>query len=120
MPNGEPKAKRKRKSKPKSQAAPAAPEQSSGGIDESALTKGELRKLNALRKSVGDTLGDQTFAKWLEKRAKQSGGGDPTDKNAELIEEAIVDLVNDKGLRIRRGGYLVTRGRGRVIVTQAT
>jgi hypothetical protein len=101
-------------------AKKAAPAQSDGGIDESSLTKGELRKLNALRKSVGDTLGDQVFTKWLDKRAKQAGGADPTDKNAELIAEAIVGLIDEKGLRIRRGGYLVTRGRGRVIVTPAT
>ncbi|MEJ2230017.1 MAG: hypothetical protein P8X46_02395 [Nitrospirales bacterium] len=101
-------------------AASAAPEQSSGGIDESALTKGELRKLNALRKSVGDALGDQTFTKWLEKRAKQGGGAEATDKNADMIAETIVNLIDEKGLRIRRGGYLVTRGRGRVIVTPAT
>jgi hypothetical protein len=96
----------------------AAPERSNDGIDESTLTKGELRKLNALRKSVGDTLGQQTFAKWLEKRAKISTS-DPGDKNADLISNTLMKLVNEKGLRIPRGGYLVTRGRGRVIVEQA-
>ena len=96
----------------------AAPARSNGGIDESALTKGEIRKLNALKKSVGDTLGEQTFAKWVQKKAKQSNG-EPTDKNAEMIADALVGLINDKGLRIPRGGYLVTRGRGRVIVEQA-
>ena len=100
-------------------AQSAAPATSNGGIDESALTKGELRKLNALRKSVGDTLGEQTFAKWLEKRASRAGGAEATDKNAELIADALVGLINEKGLRIPRGGYLVTRGRGRVIVTSA-
>ena len=38
---------------------------SSKGIDEGSLTKGELRKLNALRKSVGDDIGERTFATWL-------------------------------------------------------
>jgi hypothetical protein len=98
----------------KSKAAPA----SNGGIDESALTKGELRKLNALRKSVGETLGEQTFAKWLEKKAKGTAS-EPDDRNALLIADALVGLINEKGLRIPRGGYVVTRGRGRVIVTQA-
>ena len=108
--------------KPRAKKAKAAPTpaQSNGGIDESALTKGELRKLNALRRSVGDTLGEQVFTKWLEKRQSAAGGADPTDKNADIIAEAIVRLIDEKGLRIRRGGYLVTRGRGRVIVTPAT
>jgi hypothetical protein len=103
----------------KAKAAPA-PATSEGGIDEGVLTKGELRKLNALRKSVGDTLGEQVFAKWLEKRRSAAGGADETDKNADLIAETVVSLIDEKGLKIRRGGYLVTRGRGRVIVTPAT
>ena len=94
-----------------------APSQS-GGIDESALTKGELRKLNALRKSVGDTLGAQTFAKWLEKRQSKSAT-EPTDKNAEMIADTIMGIIASKGIRLPRGGYLVTRGRGRVIVEAA-
>ena len=32
-------------------------------INESTLTKGQLKKLNALRKSVGDALGEEVFAK---------------------------------------------------------
>ena len=32
-------------------------------IDEAALTKGQLRKLNALRKSVGPTIADEAFSK---------------------------------------------------------
>ena len=31
------------------------------GIDLSALSKGERRKLNALRKSVGEEIGDRAF-----------------------------------------------------------
>ncbi len=33
-------------------------------IDEGALTKGQLRKLTALRRSVGDKLGEEVFLKW--------------------------------------------------------
>ena len=36
-------------------------------MDESALTKGQLRKLNALKKSVGDDIGTKAFSKWLNK-----------------------------------------------------
>ena len=35
-------------------------------IDERSLTKGHVRKLNALRKSIGNALGEQAFAKWLK------------------------------------------------------
>ena len=38
-------------------------------IDETGLTKGLMRKLNALRKSVGDDLAEEVFAKWLERQA---------------------------------------------------
>ena len=38
---------------------------SSAQIDESTLTKGQQRKLIALRKSVGDEIGDRAFAAWL-------------------------------------------------------
>ena len=34
-------------------------------IDENALTKGQRRKLTALRKSVGTEIGEQAFAAWL-------------------------------------------------------
>ena len=38
-------------------------------IDETGLTKGLVRKLTALRKSVGDDLAEEVFAKWLEREA---------------------------------------------------
>lgn len=87
-------------------------------FNESALTKGELRKLNALRKSVGEALGEKTFTEWLKKRAS-SKATPSEDKNAALIADSLVKLIDEKKLRIPRGGYLVTRGRGRVIVTPA-
>ena len=34
---------------------------SSTGIDEGSLTKGQVRKLHALRKSVGVEIGERTF-----------------------------------------------------------
>ena len=40
------------------------------GINESKLTKGQVRKLNALRKSVGDALAEEVFGKWLAQQAK--------------------------------------------------
>ena len=83
-------------------------------LDEGALTKGELRKLNALRKSVGDDIGDMAFVEWLRK--KPSAMAEPEDKNAVLIADTLIPLIEKNKLRIPRGGYIVRRGRGRVIV----
>ncbi len=86
-------------------------------LNEKNLTKGQLRKLIALRKSVGDSIGTRAFAQWLAKpQAKPSA---PADRNAETIVSALEPLVKGKKLRIPRGGYLVKRGRGRVIVARA-
>lgn len=81
-------------------------------IDETALTKGQLRKLNALRKSVGPVIADEAFAKWLEQAAEAP----ETDRNAEIISRALWEMIQEGRLSIRRGGYVVRRGRGRVIV----
>ncbi len=95
-----------------------APQKTIAAIDEAALTKGELRKLTALKKSVGDEIGEQAFSKWL-KIKPNAGAAGTRDRNAELITETLGNLVQSGGLRIPRGGYVVTRGRGRVIVTRA-
>ena len=97
----------------------AATHTSNSGIDENALTKGEVRKLNALRRSIGDKLGEEAFAKWLKRRKSAQTNVDE-DKNAALIADALIKLIEERNLRIPRGGYLVTRGRGRVIVEQPT
>ncbi len=83
-------------------------------LDEKALTKGELRKLNALRKSVGEEIGESAFMEWLRK--KPAALAEPEDKNAALIADTLIPLIVQNKLRIPRGGYLVRRGRGRVIV----
>ncbi len=84
---------------------------------ESDLTKGQVRKLNTLRKSVGPDIGERAFAQWL-KRAT-AGKSAAVDKNSAQIAEAIQAALGRKGLSIPREGYLITRGRGRVIVTRA-
>ena len=81
-------------------------------IDEMNLTKGQLRKLNALRKSVGTAIADEAFAEWLV----QANDEPEIDENARVIADALWDLVQDGKLMIQRGGYIVRRGRGRVIV----
>ena len=84
-------------------------------IDENALTKGQRRKLNALRKSVGTEIGEQAFAAWL---ASQPAAA-KADANAALIVDALWPLVQQGALAIPRGGYLVRRGRGRIVVEPA-
>ncbi len=86
-------------------------------INEGKLNKGQLRKLNALRKSIGEEIAHKAFAQWLNSQTTDVGG--EVDKNAELIADVLVDQINQGKLRIPRGGYLVRRGRGRVIVESA-
>ena len=93
-----------------------APSKSKPAISESELTKGQLRKLNALRKSIGEEIAHKAFAEWL---TSQTESVEEVDENSELIAEVLVDQINQGKLRIPRGGYLVRRGRGRVIVERA-
>jgi hypothetical protein len=86
------------------------------GIDESALTKGQLRKLNALRKSVGVDVGERAFAAWLETQREAKA---EADANVAKIVDALWPLVEEGRLAIPRGGYLLRRGRGRIIVEAA-
>ena len=86
-------------------------------LDENALTKGELRKLNALRKSVGEDIGDMAFVEWLRK--KPLALAESEDKNAVLIADTLIPLIEQNKLRIPRGGYIIRRGRGRVIVERS-
>jgi hypothetical protein len=83
-------------------------------MDERKLTKGELRKLNALRKSLGDEIAEKAFAEWYEKFGSSPEA--ESDKNAATIAETLKPLVKSNKLQIPRGGYLLRRGRGRVIV----
>ena len=88
-----------------------------GTIDESGLTKGEVRKLNALRKSVGDKIADKAFAQWYRQKASAKAIS-PVDKNAALIASTLGPLAKAGKLKIGRGGYLVKRARERVIVSR--
>ncbi len=82
-------------------------------IDETGLKKGQLRKLNALRKSLGPVIADEAFSRWLA----QAADVEPeADENARVIADNLWGLIQQGKLRIRRGGYVVRRGRGRVIV----
>ena len=59
---------------------------SSSGNDESSLTKGQRRRLNALRKSVGDEIAVRAFVEWL---ASQGGAERKADGNAAAIVDTL-------------------------------
>ncbi len=82
---------------------------------DSELSKGDMRKLTALRKSLGPDIADETFAKWLA--AKPSKADVKVDKNIQAIEDLLTPAVLSGSIRLPRGGYMITRGRGRVVVT---
>ncbi len=90
-------------------------------INEKGLTKGEIRKLNALRKSIGDKLADDAFSKWLKQKkpAKKEVRADPV---AAKIAEALKPLAKDKSVNLGQYGYSIKRARGKgakgIVVTR--
>lgn len=75
----------------------------------------ELRKLNPLRKSVGDAIGEKAFVERYKTRPTP-GGGPKRDRNAERIAAAVEPDILAGKIKMPRGGYVLRRGRGRVIV----
>ncbi len=90
-------------------------------INESNLSKGQIRKLNALRKSIGDALGEEAFRKWLE-QPKVATTEVQLDPVAEMIVEALKPLANKKNVNLGLYGYSVKRARGKgakgIVVTR--
>jgi len=81
-------------------------------IDESGLKKGQIVKLNALRKSLGADLADDVFAKWLKQQDTKSEV-EKQDPVAQKIVEALAGLVKDDAFRLGNQGYTVRRARGK-------
>jgi len=81
-------------------------------INEKELSKGQVVKLNALRKSVGDDLAENVFSKWMKRQssAKKTEKSDPI---AEKLKAALVSLEKDDTLRLGNQGYTVRRARGK-------
>ena len=80
-------------------------------INESSLTKGEIRKLNALRKSLGNKIADNAFAKWMKTQTKENSI--QLDPIAVKIQEALSSLVHDKSTRLGSKGYIIKRSKGK-------
>ena len=58
-------------------------------IDETTLTKGLIRKLDALRKSIGPVIAEEVFSSWLDQTVEVP----ESDSNAEVIQDELWGLV---------------------------
>ncbi len=81
-------------------------------IDESSLTKGQIRKLNALRKSVGEKIGNKAFLEW-QKSQKRQTMKTKTDFTAQKLRDALNALADDRKLNLGTYGYTIRRSKGR-------
>jgi hypothetical protein len=66
-------------------------------IDHSTLTKGQVRKLNALRKSVGDEIAENAFSKWMKSQSQTPK--DVRDPVAVALVAALSNLTSDSFLK---------------------
>ena len=82
------------------------------GINEKKLTKGQIRKLNALRKSLGTKIADRAFAQWQKEQPAKvvTAKSDPV---AEKLVAAMASLSKDKAFNLGRKGYVVKRAKGK-------
>jgi hypothetical protein len=81
---------------------------------EKDLSKGDLRKLKAIRKSLGDKIADDAFAIYLSEKSKK-----PVikmDQNAELIRILVEKDILDGKIKLPNKGYIIKRGRRKVKV----
>jgi len=80
-------------------------------IDQSTLNKGQIRKLNALRKSVGNDIADVAFGKWIKTQSKTPK--EVRDPVAEALVSALTHLNHDKSFKLGNKGYIVRRAKGK-------
>jgi DNA (cytosine-5)-methyltransferase 1 len=80
-------------------------------IDQSTLTKGQVRKLNALRKSVGDDIAEDAFGKWMTAQSKTPK--DVRDPVADELVAALDQFKDDKIFDLGTKGYVVKRSKGK-------
>ena len=80
-------------------------------IDHSTLTKGQVRKLNVLRKSIGDDIADEAFSKWMKSQSQIPK--DVRDPVADALVAALDQFKDDKTFRLGTKGYVVKRSKGK-------
>ena len=77
----------------------------------SKLTKGQVRKLKSLRKSLGNKIADPAFSKWLKTQTSSKSGG-KTDFVAEKLERSLKSLSSKK-INLGTWGYTIKRAKGK-------
>jgi len=80
-------------------------------INHSTLTKGQVRKLNALRKSVGNDIADKAFKKWMKTQSKTPK--EVLDPVADALGAALDQFKDDKTFNLGTKGYCVKRVKGK-------
>ena len=80
-------------------------------IDHSTLTKGQVRKLNALRKSVGNDIAENAFGKWMKSQSKTPK--EVRDPVADALVAALSNLTDDRSFKLGNKGYVVRRAKGK-------
>ncbi|MDD9997182.1 MAG: hypothetical protein OXQ89_05505 [Rhodospirillaceae bacterium] len=76
-------------------------------MDETKLTKGQIRKHNALRRLVSDKLGEEAFSKWVDQQAAASAA--KVDPVVTKIEEALAGFVGDRSFNLNAEKDLMRR-----------
>ena len=82
-------------------------------MNEMSLTKGQIRKLNALKKSIGENLGVEAFTKWIAIQEKEKSENFKVDPVVTKLQEVLAPLEGDNTLRLGNKGYTVKRARGK-------
>lgn len=72
----------------------------------SGLTKSETRKLNVLKRSIGDELGQKAFDEWRKSNSN-------VDKVAEKIVTILSSAEGIESLNLGSKGYTIYKSRGR-------
>ena len=84
-------------------------------ININKLSKGERRKLTALRKSLGNKIADKAFSEWRKERKPEKD--EQPDPHMQALTATVKSLVS-KGLKIPPSGLKITRGRGVISVSK--
>ncbi len=82
------------------------------------LSKGHQRKLIALRKSLGHDIANEAFEKWLATLPTKQEA--QVDKNIQAMTDLVTPAIMDGSIRLPKKGFVITRGRGRVVVKSAS
>lgn len=79
------------------------PRKRAASIDEKSLKKGQLRKLETLRKQLGPEIADKAFAEWLSSAVGQEVGAD---------RPGTIPLAERRRRSVRRAADGVRPGEG--------